>query len=194
MPSLRTLPDLLRPGLRVVFVGINPGVESARQRHYYAHPGNSFWPALAASGLAGPASGARGAALRPEDDRAMPARAGIGFTDVVKRVETDSLRVTDAELRAALPAFRARIAYARPRAVCFATTRGFRACFPGGGASGSWGHQPSVPAAALSGAAVWLMPSTSGRAAAYRPQVQRVLGELASWLDAADRAAGAASA
>ncbi|MEI6665601.1 MAG: uracil-DNA glycosylase family protein, partial [Chloroflexota bacterium] len=48
---VRTLPDLLRPGLDLVFVGINPGEESARRGHYYAHPGNAFWPALSASGL-----------------------------------------------------------------------------------------------------------------------------------------------
>ncbi|MBM4415018.1 MAG: mismatch-specific DNA-glycosylase [Chloroflexi bacterium] len=186
MPGLRTLPDLLRPRLRVVFVGINPSAESARRRHYYAHPGNDFWPALAASGLAGNLAPG---ALGPACDRALPACAGIGFTDVVKRVDTDSSRVTDAELRAALPGFRGRIAYARPRAVCFATTRGFRACFPGGTPTGGWGR---LDGATLAGASVWLMPSTSGRAAAYRPQVHRVLGELARWLDAASAGPGSA--
>ena len=48
----RTLPDLLRPGLDLVFVGINPGERSASAGHYYAHPGNGFWPAFSASPLA----------------------------------------------------------------------------------------------------------------------------------------------
>ena len=79
MPALRTLPDLLRPGLDLVFVGMNPGERSARLRHYYAHPGNAFWPALSASPLA--ARSSNETALTPEDDRALPARLGIGFTD-----------------------------------------------------------------------------------------------------------------
>ena len=77
---LRTLPDLLRPGLDLVFVGINPGERSARLGHYYGHPGNAFWPALSASGLVPEPAG-------PEDDRRLPAEYGIGFTDVVKRVQ-----------------------------------------------------------------------------------------------------------
>ena len=65
MPRLRTLPDLLQPGLRLVFVGINPGELSARRGHYYAHPGNGFWKALSASPLVD-------RLLCPEDDRILP--------------------------------------------------------------------------------------------------------------------------
>jgi TDG/mug DNA glycosylase family protein len=171
VPRLRTLPDLLHPGLDVVFVGINPGEVSARRGHYYAHPGNGFWKALSASPLV-PCE------LGPEDDRSLPSKFGIGFTDVVKRVVTDSSEVTDAELRASVPAFRRRIAYARPRAVCFTTTRGFGVCFPGVRLANEWGRQPVQ----LEGAEVWLMPSTSGRAVAHRAHVHRVLGELAQRL------------
>ena len=65
---MRTLPDLLRPGLRVVFVGINPGERSARRGHYYGHPGNAFWRVLSASPLV-----ARPVA--PEDDATLAAGA-----------------------------------------------------------------------------------------------------------------------
>ncbi|MDA1062360.1 MAG: mismatch-specific DNA-glycosylase, partial [Chloroflexi bacterium] len=166
----RTLPDLLRPGLRLVFVGINPGEESARRGHYYGHPGNGFWAALSASGLVPGAVG-------PEDDRRLPDCWGIGFTDVVKRVVTDSTMVRAAELREARPALERRIAYARPQAVCFTTTRAFDVLFPtvrgahGRPAGAAWGRQPLQ----LAGAEAWVMPSTSGRAAGYRAQVQRVL-------------------
>ena len=51
MTALQTLPDLLAPGLDLVFVGINPGERSAELGHYYANPGNGFWPALSASPL-----------------------------------------------------------------------------------------------------------------------------------------------
>lgn len=164
---MRTLPDLLRPGLEVVFVGINPGEASARAGHYYAQPGNAFWRSLSASGLvSGPVSHL--------DDRQL-LDAGIGFTDVVKRVETDSTKVSDAELRDAIPAFRARIAMAQPRRVCFTSARAFERVFPGVRAPNSWGTQPCE----LEGAAAWLMPSTSGRAAGFRGEGVRVLEALA---------------
>lgn len=170
----RTLPDLLRPGLHLVFAGINPGLRSALDGHYYAHPGNAFWAALSASGLVPRAGGPVG----PAGDRALPGLCGIGFTDVVKRTVTDSTSVSDAELRAAIPAFRRRIAYARPRAVCFTTSRAFDAVLPGLRERGTWGRQP----AAIEGAEAWVMPSTSGRAARYRGQVDRVMAELAQSL------------
>ena len=179
---VRTLPDLLRPGLDLVFVGINPGEESARRGHYYAHPGNAFWPALSASGLT----------TRPvttEDDRALAAGElgtnglAIGFTDVVKRVVTDSTQVTDIELRAALSAFRGRVAYARPRAVCFTSARAFDTCFPKTRSkTAPWGRQPA--AFEDDGVTeVWVMPSTSGLAAGLRPQMREVLATLALELD-----------
>ncbi len=177
---MRTLPDLLRAPsgrpLDVVFAGINPGERSAQRGHYYAHPGNVFWRALEASPLASSTRTEGG--LTFEDDRALPDRLGIGFTDVVKRVVTDSTDVSTAELSAAAPHFRRRIAYASPRCVCFTSTRAFGALFPGAWRARGWG----VQGVALEGAAVWVMPSTSGRAAAYRSEVTRVLEELAASL------------
>lgn len=172
---MRTLPDLLRPGLDLVFVGINPGEASARAGHYYAHPGNAFWRELSASGVIEGSP-----ALSPVDDRRLLA-LGVGFTDVVKRVVTDSSLVTPPELRAAVAAFRARVAFAAPRAVCFSSTRALAAVLPRSRAARAWGRQQYV----LEGGAVWLMPSTSGRAAAYRSEVGRVLRELAAELRAA---------
>ena len=171
MTVTKTLPDLLRPGLDLVFAGINPGEYSAHARHYYAHPGNGFWPALSACGLTPRSVG-------PDDDRTLPSEYGIGFTDVAKRVVTDSSDVTDAELRAAAPAFRRRIAFAAPRAICLTSTRAFAAVFPGVREPNGWGRQPAT----LAGAEAWVMPSTSGRAVAYRAEVHRVLGELATSL------------
>lgn len=194
---MRTLPDLLRPGLDLVFVGMNPGERSARLRHYYAHPGNAFWPALSASPLA--ARSSNETALTPEDDRALPARLGIGFTDLVKRVLTDSAQLPAAELLAAAPALRGRIAYARPRAVCFTSTRAFSALFPGAWQPRAWGRQPVTLAASgrdgetVEAVEVWVMPSTSGRAAGHREHVHRVLAELATALGREVHTRGAAA-
>jgi double-stranded uracil-DNA glycosylase len=50
-PAGRTIPDVVAPGLRVLFSGINPGLYSAATGHHFARPGNRFWPALHASGF-----------------------------------------------------------------------------------------------------------------------------------------------
>ena len=172
--ALRTLPDLLPPGLDLVFVGINPGERSAAHGHYYGHPGNAFWRVLSASPLV-----AR--PVTPEDDAGLegahPFR--IGFTDVVKRVLTDSTGISDLELREAAAAFRARIATAQPRAVCFTSTRSFGAIYPRAWRARAWGRQPVLP---LEGAEVWVMPSPSGRAAAYHGETAAVLANLAEAL------------
>ena len=169
--AIRTLPDLLRPGLDLVFVGINPGERSAQLGHYYAHGGNAFWRVLSASDLVDGEVG-------PEDDQTLPAAWGIGLTDVVKRVVTDSRKVSDAELRAARPAFERRISDAPPRAVCFTSTKAFDVLFPRVRASATWGRQPVQ----IAGADVWVMPSTSGQAAGFRAEGHRVLRELAAAL------------
>jgi TDG/mug DNA glycosylase family protein len=166
--QLQTLPDLLRPGLDLVFVGINPGERSAERGHYYGHPGNAFWRRLSASPLVH-------RTLTCEDDATLLAE-GIGFTDVVKRVITDSTQVTADEFHAAAPEFRRRIAMASPRAVCFTAARAFEAAYPRAWRSHAWGRQ-SVPP--LEGADVWVMPSPSGRAASSHRHIDQVLADLA---------------
>jgi TDG/mug DNA glycosylase family protein len=180
-----TLPDLLRPGLELVFVGINPGEASARSGHYYAHPGNRFWAALSASGLVP-------RAVSPHDDTWLGEACGIGFTDVVKRVVTDSTQVTTTEARAALPAFTARIAAAQPRALCFTAGRACDEVFPGVRGASVWGRLPvTLPGAEV--CQVWVMPSTSGLAVRWRAEGDRVLRDLAASLGRAHETAGAAS-
>ena len=78
-----TLPDYLRPGLDIVFVGINPGAYSSKVGKYFATPQNRFWPALSRSGIAN--------ASRPlvPGDEAWLHEAGIGFTVPLKTKEDD---------------------------------------------------------------------------------------------------------
>src|ERR1700733_716265 len=74
---MRTLPDYLRKGMRMILVGANPGDRSARVGHYYAGRGNQFWPIMYESGVIPEP-------LSYEDDRRM-LEFGIGMTDLVKR-------------------------------------------------------------------------------------------------------------
>jgi TDG/mug DNA glycosylase family protein len=75
---LTELPDYLATGLKVIFVGFNPSIYSARVGHYYARPANQFWSCLNESGLL-PAA----VRLGPQDDSRLPLY-GLGLTDVVK--------------------------------------------------------------------------------------------------------------
>jgi TDG/mug DNA glycosylase family protein len=74
---MRTLPDYLRSGMKLVIVGCNPGDRSARVGHYYAGRGNEFWPLLYNSGIVPEL-------LEHRDDKRM-IEFGIGLTDLVKR-------------------------------------------------------------------------------------------------------------
>ena len=62
----RPLPDYVAPGLRLLFVWINPGLVSAAAEHYYANPRNAFWRLLYEGGVTP-------VRLRPDEDARMPA-------------------------------------------------------------------------------------------------------------------------
>ena len=111
--GMDTLPDYLRPGLEIVFVGINPGAYSARVGRYFARPANRFWPALNRSGLVD-----AGRALGPADDARM-SDYGIGFTDVVKRASGSASDLKAGDYRRWAPVLREKLLRCQPLIVCF---------------------------------------------------------------------------
>lgn len=113
--GMRTLPDLLGPGLSLVFVGLNPSEYSAREGHYFANPRNRFWTAFNRSELLPPALGRECA---PTDDAAL-LECGIGFTDVVKRPTAQGSGLRAADYRRWAPLLREKLLQCRPRLVCF---------------------------------------------------------------------------
>jgi TDG/mug DNA glycosylase family protein len=144
----RCLPDYLQPGLKVVFVGFNPGERSARIGHYYAGRGNQFWNFLHESGLV-PEK------LRPEDDhRILEFR--LGLTDVVKRWSRScgSLRAID--YQKGIPPLIAKLHEVRPRAVAFNGKGAYQKV------SGRF-VRLGLQRENLEGAHVFVLPSTSGR-------------------------------
>jgi TDG/mug DNA glycosylase family protein len=149
----KTLPDYLRSGLDVVFVGINPRRWSAERGHHYAGPGNHFWPLLYKAGFVD----------RPvtyEDDARMPEH-GIGLTNVVDRTTRAASELTREELRAGAEALRRRLRRYRPRIVAFNGKLIYEA-FAGHGCD--FGVQPER----AEGAVAFVMPSTSPRGATYQ--------------------------
>ncbi len=146
-----TLPDLLRPGLKIVFVGINPSLFSVQRGHYFARTTNRFWPCFSRSVLSLKARRALGVEmLKPEHDRALLDH-GFGFTDVAKRPTARADQLDPTELAAGVAQLTAKLEREAPRIACFHGITGFRAV-----------HQILVPAtpAPLLGEQAWRLGST----------------------------------
>ena len=124
--AIATLPDLLRDGLDIVFVGINPSLYSVAQGHYFARRANRFWPALSRSILSQPARRALGVAqLEPAHDRLL-VEHGFGFTDMVKRPTARASDLEPGELAAGVQHLVAKLERHRPRIACFQGVTGYR--------------------------------------------------------------------
>ena len=120
---MRTLPDLLAPGLKLVFVGLNPSEYSAREGHYFANPRNRFWSAFNRSALLPPAVGRE---CTPVDDTELQGH-GIGFTDVVKRPSPQSNALKAADYRRWAPLLREKLLQCQPGLACFHGLMAYRA-------------------------------------------------------------------
>ena len=114
-----TLPDHLRFGLDVIFVGINPGSYSAQVGKYFATSTNRFWPAFSRSGIVD-----AGRTLVPGDE-AWLNDAGVGFTDVVKRASASASYLRAVDYRHWAPLTREKLIAANPRIVCFNGLTGY---------------------------------------------------------------------
>ncbi len=120
------LPDLLRDGLDLVFIGINPSLYSAAQGHYFARKTNRFWPAFSRSVLSERARRALGVErLEPLHD-VMLLEHGIGFTDVVKRPTARADQLDPAEFAEATVALVEKLRTTQPRIACFQGMMGYR--------------------------------------------------------------------
>lgn len=122
-----TLPDYLRPGLQLVFVGINPSVYAVQRGHYFARSTNRFWPALSRSRLGAPIREALGRdRLLPEDDASL-LDFGIGFTDVVKLPSANVAALSPSDFQQWTPRLVERLHSCQPNVACFQGVTGFRA-------------------------------------------------------------------
>lgn len=121
-----TLPDLLAPGLRLVFVGINPAIYAVQRGHYFARKTNRFWPGFTRSRLSAPArAGLDREILVPEDDAGL-VRFGFGFTDVVKRPSNNVAALIPADFAEWTPRLLTRLTRYAPDVVCFHGVMGYR--------------------------------------------------------------------
>lgn len=149
-----TVPDLIGPDLRLLFVGINPGLWTAATRTHFAHPGNRFYPALRLAGIIEREID-RGVGMS-DDDRAHLIQRGVGITNVVRRTTAKASELTAAELRDGGAVLRDLVSAHRPAVVAVAGITAYRTAFrlP----KATMGEQPD----GLVGSRLWVVPNPSG--------------------------------
>ena len=171
-----TVPDLTGPGMRLLVVGINPGLWTAATQTHFAHPGNRFYPALLRAGLIEREID-RGAGFTV-DDRAHLVAMGIGITNLVNRATVRADELGTEELRQGAERLEALVASLRPSVVAVAGVTAYRTAFrrPRAGL----GRQPEM----VAGAELWVVPNPSGLNA------HETVESLAAWYRRAGEAAG----
>jgi TDG/mug DNA glycosylase family protein len=163
------VPDYLRPGLKLVIIGINPGLRSGSTGHHYAYPGNHFWPLLFESGLL------------PErltyesDHRAL--EFDIGLTNLCHRTTREANELTRAELAEGAANLRAKLLAYAPRLACFngmGIYEAFLAAWPEAAPADGKRRRivPGLQAERLGETQMFVVPSSSGRTAAYPRQTK----------------------
>ena len=166
------LPDVLgRPGdIRLLLVGINPGVRSAETGRHFARPGNRFWPALSAARITP-------RLLAPDEQEDLVA-LGVGITNLVARPSATAAEVTTKELRAGAERLTALATRYRPAVVAILGLTAYRTAFVRPRAVA--GRQDE----AIGPAQLWVLPNPSGLNAHSKP------ADHAAGLRAAATAAG----
>lgn len=140
--------DILEPGLRVVFCGINPGKSSAHTGFHFAHPGNRFWKVIHQAGFTDQL-------LRPEDERhLLDTRCGI--TMLVERPTVQASEVGLQELRTGGRELIKKIEDYQPTALAILGKAAYEQAFNARGAS--WGRQSVT----IGITQVWVLPNPSG--------------------------------
>jgi double-stranded uracil-DNA glycosylase len=161
----KSIPDVIAPGLHVLFVGINPSLWSGAVGLHFARPGNRFWRALHDAGFTN-------RLLSPYEGRELLKRK-IGVTNLVNRAtaSADELNVVDYQRGGRRIA--AKVRRYRPKIVAFVGMGAYRVAFDRPRARG--GRQVER----LAGAEIWVLPNPSGRTAGYQmPALARAFREL----------------
>ncbi len=173
LPDLSGLPDILAPGLAVVFLGSNPSIRAGQTGHYYAHPGNRFYPSLYDAGLTP-------RLLTPGEDELLPT-FGIGLTDLHARPSRRADDIPRDVYLTGRAAITAKMALYRPRWLCCNGGLVYRN-LTGDRAPLRYGPQ----AATVAGVPVFAVPSTSGLNCALTDARRVAFALLAATLRDAD--------
>ena len=141
----RELPDIVGPGMALLLVGLNPSLYAADAGIGFARPGNRFWPAALAAGLA----------TVDRDPRDLLRRHHVGMTDLVKRATVGADALSVDEYRTGLARVERLCRWLRPGSVCFLGLDGWRKAVDRKAGTG-WQEQP------IGGSPAYVMPNPSG--------------------------------
>lgn len=150
----KTVPDVIAPGLRVLFCGINPGLYSGAVGHHFARPGNRFWQTLYAAGFTS-------RRLSPYEERTL-LQAGFGITNIVARSTASAKELQDEELRAGAQSLQVKVRRFKPQYVAVLGIEAYRKGF---------GHPDAVlglQSEPIGNSIVWVLPNPSGLNAHYQ--------------------------
>ena len=126
LTRIRSLSDTVAPAMRILVVGLNPSPYSADHSIGYARPGNRFWPAALASGIAS----------IDRDPLHAVQQHGLGMTDLVRRTTVRADQVTGAEFHQGFGRIERLAQWLQPRTVCFVGLGGWRQVVDRGATAG----------------------------------------------------------
>lgn len=149
-----SIPDLVGPGLRLLFVGINPGLWTAATQTPFAHPGNRFYPALAAAGII-PRLPPFADGFSDSEKQELVA-AGIGISNLVNRATVRADELTRDELREGAARLAEKVADWSPPVVAIVGLTAYRQGFARPRASAG------LQAERIADAELWVVPNPSG--------------------------------
>jgi double-stranded uracil-DNA glycosylase len=150
----KTVRDIIGPGLRVLFCGINPGLYTAAVGHHFARPGNRFWPALHRSGFTN-------RLLSPFEEIEL-LQLGLGVTNVVPRATAAAAELNQDDFKKGGRVLRSKVQRYRPRIIAVLGVGAYRQAFAQPKAV--IGEQPEM----IGQARVWVLPNPSGLNANYQ--------------------------
>lgn len=150
----KTVPDVIAPGLRVLFCGINPGLYSGATGHHFARPGNRFWPTLHLAGFTP-------RLLHPSEEREL-LTYGYGVTNLVTRATATADELAPEELVAGQRRLKSKVKRYHPQVVAILGISAYRTAF--GQKTVVLGRQSEL----LANTVVWVLPNPSGLNAHYQ--------------------------
>ena len=152
----KTVPDVIAPGLKVLFCGINPGLYTAAVGHHFARPGNRFWPALYRAGFTP-------RLLSPFEEREL-LDYGCGITNLVDRATASADELTVKELIEGARRLEAKVRRYKPRCLAVLGIGAYRRAF----------RRPKVAVGrqkeTIAGTKIWVLPNPSGLNANYQTE------------------------
>ena len=161
----KNVPDVIAPRLKVLFVGINPGLYSGAVGHHFARPGNRFWPALHKAGFTDQQ-------LSPFAERDL-LKHGYGITNIVNVSTAAADELDPQELASGGKRLVAKIRRYRPRVVAILGLKAF--CLAFGQPKAGFGPQEER----IGSSRVWVLPNPSGLNASYQlPALTRLFRKV----------------